>query len=408
MTTYYVDPVAGSSGNDGLSSGTALSSYFDCYNGALVGGLTNGDIVILMASGPDNYPYYNFGSAGNFTVTDLGSTSDIVQVRAVNPVTLEEDGTKYAIAGNDNQYIARFYGKHNGLAYHNCAIVGKWANYTSGQYVAYLNCIFSDAYGGITMSSCSFGFQANNNEHLFRNCTMIDTGSSSNYNRHSVGDGNYGYSQWGTFDSCEFIGYDAAPLRQFQSVIVNCRFKDCASAIDAINTSNRGRAVFMNNFVDNTSSHACNLDEQSTSYPNEPKVMYFLGNLYNNIGGYAYYYTEATATEVNSRSNTNGQNRADNFQMFGCADIYQNVSSGFQSLPFNDEITLRQHYTVVGSTAASFGVTYDADGSNLMVATGDNVLFNFGPGTSAGLGIFLHSFTEAVVSGSVPEFGDVF
>lgn len=124
-----------------------------------------------------------------------------------------------------------------------------------------------------------------------------------------------------------------------------------------------------------------------------------------------FYYREPTATEINyyvpSDAGGIGQREAD-----GAIDweinVYQNVTSGEHSLPFNQAVLDRGWHAVAGNTSAAFGLTHDADGFGLMLGTGDNTVFNFSVGNSAGLGIFLKEFTEGVVSGSLPEFGESF
>ena len=165
-----------------------------------------------------------------------------------------------------------------------------------------------------------------------------------------------------------------------------------------------------NCLVDNTSSHAIRQDEYSTTWINHPKKVQFIGNMFNDIGGYIFNYDEATATEVNivvpSDASGIGQREADGFLEWE-GNVYQNVSSGVHSLPFNQELIDRGWHSVQGATAASFGLTHE-NGFGLAMVTGDNNAFNYFVGTSAGLGIFLKEFTEAVVSGSVPEFGESF
>lgn len=410
MTTYYVDPLAGSSANNGLSSGTPFGSYFDCFNGALVGGLTNGDVVYLMASTVDNYPdqNFNFGLSGY----DFGSTGGIVRVIGVNPSTLLEDGTKYVMSGRDNQYSPRFgNSNHSGFVYKNCVIVGKWHTYTGAGKSAYVNCWFTDAYGGITHTSASTPFYEDNSDNLFRDCRFFSTGSSPNYSSASSRDGNV-YGGDARFESCSFFNFsDFALLNQRDSNITDCRFKDCGGAAQFEYRSNRGSHHVFNCIIDNTTDDAFQQDELTSGRYDHPKPVRFYGNLFNNIGGYMFYYREPLATEVNywvpSDVGGIGQREADgNIDWEG--NIYQNVTNGVHSLPFNQAVIDRGWHATAGYTSASFGLTYDADGFGLMLGTGDDIVFNFSPGNSAGLGIFLHSFTEAVVSGSVPEFGDVF
>lgn len=402
MTTYYVDPLNGSSANDGLSSGTALGSFFDCFNGGLSGGLVLGDLVYLMASTADNYPVTGFGNQ-SYTGVDFGSTGAIIQLRGVNPSTLEQDGTQYVVAGNDNQYTARF-GEFEGFVCHNMTIVGNWSTYSSGSACsAFVNCVFTDAAGGITHTTARYPMYSDNQAYLYRNCKFIDTGSSTNYTTASVRDGNV-YGLFTLWDTCEFKDFSSYGLQaQRYAWIHNCRFINCAVAASFENRSNRGSHALLNNIVDNTSDSAWKIDALNTTLYNHPKAGTFFGNLYNDIGGYIYEYTNASATEINvinNQRNTQGPEWEGN--------IYQNVTTGVHSLPFGVTFGYRKWWDRKGDTAANFGFTYDADGFNPTVATGDDLLFNHFMGTSAGLGIFLHSFAEAVVSGSVPEFSDVF
>ncbi len=402
MTTYYVDPLAGSSANDGLSSGTPLGSFFDFFNGGVSGGLVLGDIVYLMASTADNYPYASLGNQ-SFVGVDYGSTGSIIQVRGVNPTTLEQDGTQYIVAGNDNQYIARF-GEFEGFVCHNMTIVGKWSTYSSGSASsAFINCIFTDAAGGITHTSSSYPMYSDNQGYLYRNCRFYATGSSSNYSSFSARDGNV-YGSPSFFDTCEFKDFSsAALLNQRVSSIYNCRFINCGYAASFEYRSNRGGHGIFNCIVDNTTNSAWGIDTLNTTYINIPKAGTFYGNLYNDIGGYIYEYTYPTATEVNVGNDQRSTHGAD-----WEGNVYQNVVSGVHSLPLAITFGYREWRNRAGDTAANFGLTYGPEGYNPTVATGDNILFNHFIGTSAGLGIFLHSLTEAVVSGTVPEFGDVF
>lgn len=427
MTTYYVDPLHGSSANNGLSSGTALGSFFDFFNGALpelgsAMGVTNGDLVYLMASTADNYPDGYFGSGGwtagsgyntFLTNPDYGSTGGMVRFIGVNPTTLEEDGTQYVIAGSNNRYRPRFYNvRPQGFVFRNCTIVGGWWIYSSGGGHAYINCQFADAYGGITKDAAGAPFYLDNCNFLFRNCRAFSTGASPYYTAFSQRDGSV-YSTGGGYDSCEFYNFTATngALNNLRmATVYNCRFKDCTTAVKFEYRSNRGAHQMFNCLIDNTSSHAIRQDAYHSTYVNHPKKVQFIGNMFNDIGGYIFDYTSTSATEVDivvpADATNIGQREADGFLDWE-GNVYQNVSSGVHSLPFNQELIDRGWHSVQGATAASFGLTHE-NGFGLAMVTGDNNAFNYFVGTSAGLGIFLKDFTEAVVSGSVPEFGESF
>jgi hypothetical protein len=418
MTIYYVDPLNGSSANNGLTSADnavgntgPFGSYNDCFTGSIVGGITNGDIVYLVASTMDYIPYQSLPTQ-TLSNIDFGTTGGIAQIRAVNPTTLEEDGTKYTFTGNDQQYVARFANKqHFGFVYHNCRIIGYWHNYSSGGSSVYVNCEFTDAYGGITFSSNTLSFYLDNCNMMFRNCKMYKAGTG-NYTHFSQRDGSI-YSGGGSqYESCEFYGFNlgAALGLQRDSSFYDCRFKDCEHAIEFELRSNGGDHQVYNCIIDNMASNAFEQDEQNSTLVNWPKRTKFYGNLLNDIGGYVYYYREPTATEIDfyipADAGGLGQREADGWLDWE-GNVYQNATSGVHSLPFNSEMLARGWHSVQGNTAATFGLTHD-NGFGLMLATGDHTTFNYFVGTSAGMGTFLKDFTEAIVSGSVPEFGDVF
>jgi len=401
MTTYYVDPLSGATSNSGTSSGDAFASYANLYDGTLVGGLTLGDKVFLMASATDEVDQ-SFGNEQH--VVDFGSTGGVIQFRAINPTTLEEDGTKYVLGARNNQYFALF-GALEGHVYHNVTFVGYVASYTSGSESSFFtNCEFTDAAGGITYNNPVQAYNADNHGPVFRNCKMIKRDlATDRFNTFMARVGSV-YGSGGLYESCEFINMNSPLSNQRRSSVINCRFKNCSTwAIDFEYRSNRsGEHQIINNIFDNV-GHCYTIDSQQSSYPNVPKAGRFYGNLYNDVGGYIYSYAEPSATEINIRqTNRNSDNEVD-----WAGNVYQNVTSGVHSLPFGATFEARGWVTPFGDTAASFGLTHESDGTGLMVATGDNNTFNYFF-TSAGLGVFLKEFTEAVVSGTVPEFGDVF
>ena len=427
--TYYVDPLHGISTNTGLSFGDAFVTGI----GGLSGGLSGGDVIYLMASTADDYPD---GGMGNQTVTNgyYGSTWGIVQVRGVNADTLEEDGSQYLVAGNANQYLTRF-SDHDNFAYYNCTIVGHWNSYSSGHLGFYYNCVFTDSArittatgeGGLDKSNFKYNFSDDNGKIVFRNCKFVATGYNSNYQSAVTLSGQAGIDG-DMFESCEFIGYPGPAISNSrQSYVMNCRFIGCASAVESGYRSNNGYVYFINNIVDNTSSHAFIHDYMNSTAKNSVKSHVSIGNIFNNIGGYINYYKEATATKVDTMRSAGGQYNSDCDVLDWGSNIYHQVTTGIHSLGITQEIidsgwygySDAQDNNKIGYTFANLGLTYTTptytslDGisaGGLMLGTADDIVFNYGMGNSAGLGVFLHSFTEAIVAAntSYPEFGDVF
>ncbi len=410
MTTYYVDPLNGTTSASGITHTDALSSYADLFNGNLVGGITLGDMVYFMASTADNVNTYlgafEFGGGG-----EHGSTSGIVRLIGVNPTTLEEDGTKYTLIARDNFYGGLHFEIEYAL-YRNFRILGKMDTYSSGSNgSSWVNCEFRDAYGGYTLSNFNYFFGLDNQSQNFRNCTAIKSGTgnltSFAYRGGSV------YSAGCNFESCEFINLDGdvfsagGTTTKGRISFVNCRFKNVGTAFHfGTNGDREGEHLVANCIFDNTTDSACKIaDLDDDTRRDVPKAGMFFNNIFNDIGGYVYEYTSPAATEINVFKQT----RNTDSQMMWDGNVYQNTTSGVHSLSFNQEVLDRYWTYNDGDTAAVFGLTYGSEGENLMLVTGDNIVFNHWYGdNNVGLGVFLKEFTEAVVSGSVPEFGDVF
>ena len=208
-------------------------------------------------------------------------------------------------------------------------------------------------------------------------------------------------------DACEVINLDQG-IRDFRGGgLHNCRFKDIDDYAILFETrSNRdGLHVLANNIFDNIGTDCFDIEpKRTTTQLNHPKAGTFYGNLYNNIGGYIYKYTSASATEINPRADS----RRRDGKLHWEGEVYQNVTSGVHSLPFGATYDRWGWGTKggYGPTAAAFGLTHESDGSGLLLGTGDTILFNHFS-TSAGLGVMLKEFTQ-LAGGSVPEFGDVF
>lgn len=412
MTTYYVDPLNGTTSGAGTTHTDALSSYADLFNGNLVGGITLGDTVYFMASTADNtnnayLGAFEFGGGG-----EHGSTSGIVRLIGVNPTTLEEDGTKYTLIARDNFYGGIHFEIEYAL-YRNFRILGKMDTYSSGSNGStWVNCEFRDAYGGYTLNNFNYFFGLDNQSHNFRNCIAIKSGTGNLESFAFRGGSVYGAGH--LFESCEFLGFVNGPVFSAQNTttkgktsFVNCRFKDVESAFHfGTNGDREGEHLVANCIFDNTSGSACKIaDLDDDTRRDVPKAGMFLGNLFNDIGGYVYEYTSPAATEINVFKD--GRNC--DSEMMWAGNVYQNVTSGVHSLSFNSEVLARQWTWNDGDTAAAFGLTYGSEGENLMVVTGDNVVFNHWNGVNnVGLGVFLKEFTEAVVSATIPEFGESF
>lgn len=417
MTDYYVDPLNGSNSNDGLSSGTAFGSYAWCMTGTVSGVTNPGNVIYLMASTGDTLGSAVVGDSGAQlgilapNGVTKGTTAGNLQIRAINPTTLKEDGTKYVIFARDNQY-AFMHGKVQDTVWYNIKFVGSVSSYSSGASTyGFINCEFADKHGGTEYTGMTNWHGLDNQSGMHINCKFISSTGAADYVCYRGG-GVYGQS-W-VFDSCEFVNLSGAVLggvgvgTKGGVSSINGRWKNVGSCVFFTSSGDRPGAggQFVNNIVDGTDNSAMlidSVDDDSIPGLDESKLSTTWNNVFNNIGGYVFEYTRAGAVEVATYADDrNSYSTGINLN----ANVVQGAVSGIHSLPIN-EFLLSARFAFDeygGTTYGSFGLTHDTVGTQLMVATGDNYLFQLGKNPT-GMGQFLHSFTEQV---GKPEFGDVF
>jgi len=410
MTVYWVDPLDGDSANSGTTYTDAFGSFLDIFDGSLVGGLTRGDLVNLIASTADNVDTY-ITVSGNRDDGDYmaslgrdGTTSSWKIFHAVNPTTLQEDGTKYILGARNDQYATMMGGA--GWEYYiwnNIEFVGFMHSYTSGAYgMIFNNCIFSDGHPSIQNYTGPIqSMYVGNQNHSFTDCLFINRGYNSN---HDVGvrfgGGLYsGPNQ--VFSNCEFRNFSEAACMDYNSQeFYNCRFINNGYALKP--GTSRTRNSY--NKIINCIFEGNDVDYQWPVYYGGIEANFWMKNIHINCGGYNIEFNNSgTMSLINERRLSRSVFRSNIYK-----NVYQNSTSGFNDVPMGSTLTYIGWYKEDGGwTSGSFGLTFDpgtSGPSRMMVATGDAMLFRV-----QDIGTFLESFTEAVVQGSPPpEFGDMF
>ena len=410
MTVYWVDPLDGDSANSGTTYTDAFGSFLDIFDGSLVGGLTRGDLVNLIASTADDVNA-SISVSGNTDTGDYmaslgrdGTTSSWKIFHAVNPTTLQADGTKYILGTRNNQYGAMMHGA--GWEYYiwnNIEFVGFAHSYTSGSHgMVFNNCIFSDGHPSIqNYTNPRRSIYQGNQNHSYTDCLFINRGYNSN---HDVGV-EYGGGLYSgpnpIYANCEFRNFAEAACSKYNSQeFYNCRFINNGYALQPPTSRTRRSA----NKIINCVFEGNDVDFQWPAYYAGIDALFVCKNIHINCGGYNLEFNNGGTIPYIVE---NRQTRV-TFGSIIHKNVYKNSTSGYTDVPVGSTLEYMAWYREKeGWTSGSFGLTFDpgtSGPSRMMVATGDAILFRVQE-----IGTFLESFTEAVVQGTPPpEFGDMF
>ena len=413
MTDYWVDPLDGASANSGLTYTDALGSFKHIFDGSLSGGITGGDTVFLMATTGDdiNTTLYAPLPSNQHPFNGFeGTTMNWRQLRAVNPTTLQEDGTKYIIGGRNNQYSTFMYGNWAGFLFCNIEIVGFVHSYTSGSNGSiFSHCIFSDGhplFPNYTLPIRSF--YVANQLHTFNECLFINRGYNSIHARAVYFGGNaYGTNQ--SFTNCEFRNFSAYAFEtSICNVLHNCRFINNGTAISGAGGSGRYTNMHITNCFFENNGTDIEWERMSAGVGLIPNSKTVLSNVHNNCQGYNIVW--GGANPVVRITSWRGAGDRSTFKSHIQGNIYQNSTSGY-----SDTVLAGTTYEQLGWntqdrgwTSGVFGTTFDTGGvtgaTRIMVGTADAHNFKV-----SNIGVFIDNLTEAIVTGNTaPEFGDMF